>query len=344
MKILITGSPGWLGDRFVQAVEGKIAELKALVPAHIEEIRCLVLPELEARFKSDHPHVRPIVGDMTRKDSLKSLFEGATGALLFHIAGIVHATQGVKQFVEINVEGTRNLLELAIKNNLQRMIVVSSNSPIGCNPQPGHVFTEEAPYHPYMAYGRSKMQMEMLVQEAFEERRIETVILRPCWFYGPGQPPRQTRFFSLVKSGKVPMGENKRSMSYVDNVCQALLKTAVHGNVNGKTYWITDEKPYTMSQIVDTVERLLEKEFSIPVAHKRLHVPSLVCEAARVSDAVLQKMGIYQQQIHVLSEVNKTIAASCAKAERDFGYKPLVGLEEGMRRSIRWCLDHGRMI
>jgi nucleoside-diphosphate-sugar epimerase len=344
MKFLITGSPGWLGDRFVQALQGGLGELKSFVSPQMDEIRCLVQPDFESRFKKDNPKIRPITGDITRKDSLNSFFENTKGAILFHLAGVVHASKGVKQFFDVNVEGTKNLLDFAVNNGVRRILVVSSNSSIGCNPFPEHFFTEETPFNPYMAYGRSKMQMEMLVQEAFYKKKIETVILRPCWFYGPGQPSRQTRFFSIIKNGKAPIGENKRSMSYVDNVCQALLMAALNNKANGETYWITDKQPYMMNQIVDTIEKLLEKEFCISVAHKRLKLPLFVCETALVADAVLQKIGIYHQQIHVLSEANKTIAASSAKAERDFGFSPLVGLEEGMRRSIRWCLDNGLVI
>jgi len=344
MKILITGSPGWLGNRFVQALQGKLGELKSFLPPHIEEIRCLVLPDVESQFKKNNPDIRPILGDITQKDSLNSFFENAKGAILFHMAGVVHVSKGVKQFYDVNVKGTKNLLDLAVKNEVRKILVISSNSPIGCNPHPEHLFTEETPYHPYMAYGRSKMQMETLVQEAFHQGKIKTVILRPCWFYGPGQPLRQTQLFSMVKNGKIPLGENKRSMSYVDNVCQALLMAALNDKANGEIYWITDKRPYTMNHIMGTIENLLEKEFSIPVAHKRIKLPSLVCETALVADFMLQKIGIYHQQIHVLSEVNKTIAASSAKAEKDFGFSPLVGLEEGMRRSIQWCLDSGHVI
>ena len=56
-------------------------------------------------------------------------------------------------------------------------------------------------------------------------------------------------------------------------------------------------------------------------------------------DATLQRFGLYQQKIHVLSEMNKTIACSIDKAVRVLGYDPKVGLEEGMRRSLRWTMN-----
>ena len=57
------------------------------------------------------------------------------------------------------------------------------------------------------------------------------------------------------------------------------------------------------------------------------------------SDAAV---GLYNQKIHVLSEMNKTIACSVEKARGELGYRPGVELREGMRRSIAWCLENGQ--
>ncbi len=56
---------------------------------------------------------------------------------------------------------------------------------------------------------------------------------------------------------------------------------------------------------------------------------------------LIQRLGLYQQKIHVLSEMNKNIACSVEKAQRELGYAPTVELEEGMRRSLAWCQAHG---
>jgi len=55
-------------------------------------------------------------------------------------------------------------------------------------------------------------------------------------------------------------------------------------------------------------------------------------------DKLIQALGLYQQNIHVLSEMNKTIACTTAKAERELGFRPASGLEDGMRKSIQMCL------
>lgn len=56
---------------------------------------------------------------------------------------------------------------------------------------------------------------------------------------------------------------------------------------------------------------------------------------------MIQRTGLYQQQLHVLGEMGRTIACDVAGARRDLGYVPTVDLYEGMRRSIRWCVEQG---
>jgi nucleoside-diphosphate-sugar epimerase len=130
-------------------------------------------------------------------------------------------------------------------------------------------------------------------------------------------------------------------MGYVDNLSQGLVLAATNPAAPGQTYWIADRRPYAMTEIIDTIERLLEEEFRIPVAHGRMRLPGVASTVAEVVDSVMQAAGLYNQKIHVLSEMNKTIACSIQKAERELGYQPQVALEEGMRRSIQWCLDRG---
>ena len=65
-------------------------------------------------------------------------------------------------------------------------------------------FDEDSPFNPYMAYGRSKLEAEQLVQRSFDRGDLATVVIRPPWFYGPFQPERQTQFFSSLRRGTLP--------------------------------------------------------------------------------------------------------------------------------------------
>ena len=342
---LITGAPGWLGTRLARTLAEGLPDVSMFKDGNPDRaIRCLVLPNQDLTpLHSIKGHIELITGDLTQPESLKTFFKGAEGATLFHSAGIVHPNNGVKQFYDVNVQGTQNLIDAAAAHGVRRLIHVSSNSPIGCNPSRDHVFDESSPYNPYMNYGKSKKRGEDIVNEAGTRGQLEIVIIRPPWFYGPDQPPRQTLFFQMIRDGKMPIvggGENRRSMAYVDNICQGLLLCEKVQHASGKTYWIADERPYAMNEIVDTIERLLETEFKQACAHKRMRLPGFVGDVAQLIDGSLQSIGLYNQKIHVLSEMNKTIACSVEKAKKELGYEPKVSLEEGMRRSLKWVWDN----
>ena len=256
-----------------------------------------------------------VTGDLRSRDQVEAFCRNAAGGTLYHCAGLVHPARYVRDLYDVNVKGTRHLLQAAEQAGVRRAIVISSNSP----------------YDPYMCYGHSKMLMERVTHEVQARGKLETVILRPAWFYGPGQPERQTTFFRMIRKGLVPVvgaGENLRSMSYVDNVCQAMLLCSMNPAANGQTYWVADQQPYSMNQVVDTVEELMENEFGLPVAHRRLRLPSLASEMARLLDQWIQRLGFYHQKLHVLSEMNKTIACSIDKARQELGYRP-------------WCMANG---
>jgi len=234
--------------------------------------------------------------------------------------------------------GTRALLDAAIAAKVRRFVFVSSNSPAGLNTSPTQLMLEGDPPRPYLSYGLSKLQSEWLVNDAHRAGLIEGVILRPCWFYGPNQPLRQTTFFKMIKKGHPPVvgkGENLRSMSYVDNTVQGLLLARRVQKAAGETYWITDARPYSFIEILETVGKLLS------VSIRPRYVPKVTGDVARIADSLLQMAGVYDQEIHVLGELGESIAVSIDKARRELGYAPEIELEEGMRRSIAWCRSVG---
>lgn len=343
---LITGANGWLGLNIVSGLLHGLADSARLrSPLSGVKVRCLVAPGQDpTQLRKLSSDLEIVTGDLRKPEDCQRFCAGAVGATLIHTAGIIHPKK-VQEFYDINLKGTENILAAAINSGVKRAVIVSSNSPCGCNPHRDHLFDESSPYNPYMHYGRSKMEMEMAVKKIQASGRIETVLIRAPWFYGPHQPARQTLFFQMIRDGKGPIvgdGHNLRSMAYTENLAQGILLAAITPTASGQIYWIADERPYSMNEVIDTVERLLETEFGQKCKHSRMRLPGIASEVAWVVDKTLQSLGLYHQKIHVLSEMNKTIACTVEKAKRELGYQPMVNLEEGMRRSLKWCFANGQ--
>ncbi len=330
---VVTGAGGWLGTALVHTLlDERPGSIVGLVTDADEATRLQALDE----------RIRPVVGDIRDPETLTPLFDAADGVTdVVHTAGVIHPTT-FADFDAVNHHGTRNVLDAAHRAGVRRLVHVSSNSPFGTNTHPTDRFRNDEPYAPYYGYGESKMRGELAVFEAVD-RGLDAVIVRPPWFYGPHQPPRQTTFFRMVRTGRFPVfgdGTQRRSMSYVDNLAQGIVLAELVETEPGRAWWIADERPYEVREIVETVGRALTDE-GFDVSPNRFRVPDVVGRLAERADALIQSRGGYHQQIHVLGEMNKTIACDISAARRELGYAPEVDLYEGMRRSIRWCIAQG---
>jgi nucleoside-diphosphate-sugar epimerase len=332
---IVTGATGWLGTGLIHAfLDGEHRRGGRL--------RLFVRDEREVAPSIQSERIDVVVGDITDAADVDRLFAGLSGDVdVIHTAGVIHP-RSIAEFDAVNHRGTVHVLEAAQRAGVRRMVHVSSNSPFGTNASRNDVFRNEEPYRPYLGYGESKMQAELRVLEA-AAHGFDAVIVRPPWFYGPHQPARQTTFFTLVRTGRFPVlgdGGQRRSMAYIDNLVQGIVRAELTPTAPGLGWWIADAHPYTVTEIVETVGAALRDE-GYDVTPNRLRLPEPVGTLAERIDRVLQGRGRYNQQLHVLGEMNKTIAVDVSAARRDLGYEPEVDLHEGMRRSIRWCRDQG---
>lgn len=331
---VVTGVPGWLGTSLVEAL-AKGAKYRS-IQTEPRRVRCIVQPGLDvAPLERLGDNIEIVRADLRDPRATADVCKDA--GTVFHAAGVIHPRR-VQELYDINVTGTQNILQAAISAKARRFVFVSSNSPAGLNDTPGRLMSEDDPPRPYLSYGLSKLQSEWLVNDAHRQGHIEGTILRPCWFYGPNQPLRQSRFFSMIKKGNpivIGRGDNLRSMSYVDNTVQGLLLADAVDEAAGHTYWITDKRPYSFIEIIHTVAKVLG------VQVRPRYLPGIGSDVARLVDSLLQMGGLYNQEIHVAGELAASIAVSIDKARRDLGYEPEIELEEGMRRSIEWCRANG---
>lgn len=335
-KMVVTGAAGWLGQNLVR----EVARAR-------DAVRCLVLSEAEGILLSlASPSVQPVVGDVRDPSALERLFEGTAGATVVHAAAVIHPTRRVQELHDVNVGGTQLVLDAARRAGCGRLVHISSNSPFGANPTPTDRFTEDSPLNPYLGYGRSKADAEALVKTAQERGDVETVILRPPWFYGPFQPARQTQWFRAVRRGRFPLvgdGTNRRSMVFTGNLVHGVLRAEVARDAVGHAYWIADGQPVDMRTILSTVREALALE-GLAISGGQPALPRSVGVLAERLDTFLQSRGRYVQALHVLGELKDTIACDITRARDEIGYDPPTDLLAGMQASIAWCLEHGQSL
>lgn len=334
MTLVVTGAAGWFGQAFLSRLAGRGAGGVRVVVRSPHDVPVVM---------SALPGAQVHVADVTDAQAVRAVFDGLDECQVVHAAGVIHPRR-VADFHEVNAVGTGNVLAAALATGLTRFVHLSSNSAIGTNPSPDEVFRDNEPFNPYLGYGASKMDAEVLVTNTLESAGVPGMILRPPWFYGRFQPERQARFLKTVRMGRFPLvgdGSNRRSMVDVDSLAAAadLALTAAVSGV--PAYWIADQRPYRMTEIIEAVRQAARAE-GLEVRQKAMRLPAITGTAAYWVDAALQKRGRYQQEIHVAGELDKNIACSVEGAARDLGFQPCESLVDGMRRSYRYGLENGQ--
>ena len=335
---VVTGASGWFGRALLDAFTNDAGA------HHRRSIRALVTSAAAADELGLLAGVEPVVGDIRTSAGFDTLFDGVArdGAIdVIHAAGVIHPVTP-SDWVEVNTRGTANVAAAARAAGVRRFVHISSNSPFGANAHRDDVFRNDEPYDPYLGYGRSKMLAELRVLDEVANG-LDAVIVRPPWFYGPHQPARQTRLFTMVRTGRFPVvgdGRQRRSMVYIDDLVEGVVRAELVECPPGCGWWIADSRPYEINEIVAAVAGALA-DAGLDVAPRQLRVPAFVARAAAAADALIQRRHRYVAAVHVLGELEATIACDISTAQRELGFQPSVGLREGMRRSIEWCLARG---
>lgn len=329
--VFITGANGWLGRQIVSSLINPDPDILIFKKPKKIKINCLINNgESKSFFNKFGNKINLYIGDLRQKKTIKDFIYKSKKSILIHTAGIIHP-QKIKDFYDVNYKSTTNLIKNAKNRLVKKIIVISSNSPLGCNPSNSHVFNEKSKYNPYMNYGKSKMLMEKFLIRKMNEG-LDITIIRPPWFYGENMPKRQVLFYNMLISGKFPIignGNNIRSMANVKNICQGIFLASIKKVSKGKIYWIADEKNLSMNKIIQIIKNVFSREFKMKTKKNFIYLPAFTGKIFEITDFYLQRFNIYSQKIHVLSELNKNIACDISLAKKELGYKPKIDLYEG---------------
>jgi len=320
--LLITGVPGWLGNRMIDIL---INGDRFGNHASNRKVRVM----LEPRFKGllNLPaNYEVVYADITNKDQVREVVKGVQ--TVFHLAGAIYP-KNINVLYKVNEDGTKNLVDACIENNVRRFVFMSTDSTCGHGTKDKPVFDENTIATPYKNYGNSKFLAEKYLLDKTKEGRIDGTSLRGFWFFGPFAPARQLTFVNMFYWPRQLVfgnGKNLRSISHTDNTIEAFFQVEKNPATFGNWYWIGNDKPHpTVDDIYASIASALN------VNYKPLYVPKFMCRFFEAFDTFLGKFNYLHPTIHAAGKFDYDIAGDIDKAKRDFGYEPKVTLQDAAK-------------
>ena len=328
MKVLVTGATGFTGGHLAQYLAGRG-----------DDVRALVRPQSRARFDASplpKHAVRACEGDLTDAGSLGRAMEGVE--VVYHIAATYReAGQPDSAYRAINVEGTRNVLDVAQAFNVRRVVHCSTGGVHGHIDNPPA--NEDAPFNPGDVYQETKLAAEQLAREFGSTKHLDVVVARPIGIYGPGDT-RFLKMFRGIARGRFPMigsGKAFYHLTYIDDLIEGFRLCGTVPAAKGRTYILAGPRYTTLEQLVQLVAGELQ------VAPPRVHWPvwpfwtaGLLCEMICVPLRV--EPPIYRRRVDFYT---KSRAFNTTRARTELGYAPKVDLAAGIKLTADWYRAEG---
>src|SRR5690606_15508028 len=310
MKVLVTGGTGFSGKALVRRLLDKGYEVIAL-----DYKEGLNTQELRDRGAT------VVIGSVTDKDVVSRCMEGVN--VVHHLAAAFRELNVPNtHYDEVNVGGTRNVLDAALANGVMKFVYCSTCGVHGnIDDPPGD---EDSPIQPADYYQRTKYQAEPIVNEYFR-KGLKTTILRPAAIYGPGDPERFFMIFNRVAKGSFPMfgdGKTLYHPLYIDNLVDAFILAMEPGKGDGEAYLVADEEYIEIENLVRKVGESLDIDVNIrhypvwPIVAVG-HICETICKPFKITPPVFPRRVDWYRQ-------NR--AFKIDKIKRDLGYVAKVKL------------------
>ncbi|MGZ5337600.1 MAG: NAD-dependent epimerase/dehydratase family protein [Solirubrobacterales bacterium] len=280
MRALVTGASGFLGgvvcDALSAANHGSIAMVR--------------------RSGSAPPGTLEVQADLSDTRKLARVLEDQRPDAVIHLAAEIASQRSEAKIQEVNVEGTRRLLDACRAVGNPRFLFAST---VVTGDAKGELLTEDTNLPVETAYGRSKQEGERLVRDS----GLDTVIIRPSHVYGPGgwyesefvNRLRQPGRFAVIGSGK-----NLWDVVRVEDVAAAFVE-AMEKAPGGSLYHVADDEPITFYDFVATTAAALG-------VGKPRRVPAFIARLAAGADPV--------------KAVTRSARSSNEKIKRELGWAP----------------------
>jgi nucleoside-diphosphate-sugar epimerase len=320
MKISLIGASGFVGTRLVELLKQQDNH----VLHNIDKSQSRFYPEITA------------IADVRDKEKLKSLLSGQDVVVLL-AAEHRDDVSPVSLYYDVNVEGTRNVLEAMDTCGVKRIIFTSSVAVYGLNKNNPN---ETHPADPFNHYGKSKWQAEEVLRDWHHKdpQNRNLNILRPTVIFGERNRGNVYNLLKQISSGKFLMvgkGNNEKSMAYVGNVV-AFIHFLIHEKTTGcQVFNYVDKPDFTTNELVKHVSKVLQKH--IPT----VHIPYWLGMLGGYCFDVLTLITRKKFPISAV-RVKKFCATTKfdAQAAHSSGFQAPYSLGEGLERTLKYEFLH----
>lgn len=266
MKILITGGAGFIGSNLAKTCNEAGHEV-------------IILDNLSTGSLKNIEELTSVFIRKDIRENLHRIKEIENIDVIFHLAAFISVPESFEKEEEcynINIKGTKNLLDFAVKNKVKKFIITSSAAVYGNLPSLPK--TEESTLKPESPYAISKIKCEELIKDYYKKYGLYTLSLRLFNVFGPNQNPDSAYAAvipSFIKSAKNNediiihgSGEQTRDFIYIKDVCSAFL-SALKKPLNGKKVNISSNTEATINYLAKEIKETLSSESKIKHIEKR---------------------------------------------------------------------------
>ena len=328
MKVLVTGATGFLGAYVVPELTSRGHEVTGMV--HSRKLN----PDLEKTVETR-------VADLTDEASLVAATKGMDAVV--HLAAY-YTFFGKRELYEVvTVNGTRSLIKACLVNGVRRFIYCSSAEAIG--PVESPPADENTPLRPSYEYGRSKVDAEQVVRES-STKGMEWTIIRPSGIYGPGNVD-DTAFWFIVSFAKnspatrflIGGGTNLIQFVHARDAARAFVLALENPKASvGQTYLVSGDHAVSYRELYSMMAELCGRR------PPRVSIPGALAKAmiapVEAFNAIAGR-STFMWHLSTVDAVTSDRSFSSAKAARELGYEPTVGLKEGLKETLEWYQAKG---
>ena len=301
-RVLITGADGFIGSRLTR----ELVEIGARVfgAVHTAGSPRLAGVKLETS-----------VGDLSDFEVASSAFRASKPQIVFNTASTVNTTRDFNVLEEIlqNTYGiARNVLSAAAAGGVERFIQFGSIDEYGFAGVPFKEDMHEQPFSPY-SLGKTMGTHTALTFGRMTNMRVSVV--RPAATYGPAKDG--LLISNIIKSGlekedfDMNLGEQKRDLVYVDDLVVGVLSVGANEKAAGEIFNLGSNRAYGVRDVANMVNESMGNPITVNFGAKEYRIPDF--------------MEFYMDS---------------SKAEKVLGWKPAVGLEEGIKKTVHWFAEN----